>query len=116
MSIPHSSRIRSRTALRDHTAAAMPRLLGAVVVDLLLDAAGLLVRERPPGAHGAPGPIAGDGVQAAGGVSRPPAADRLARDPEQVGDIGFGESQFTAAQGTEPERLEDLIGQLASVG
>jgi hypothetical protein len=88
---------------------------GAVVVDLLLDVAGLILRERPPGTHGAPGPIAGDRVQATGGVSRPPAAHRLPRHPEQVGEVGFGESQFTAAQGAEAQRLEDFIGQLASV-
>ena len=86
-----------------------------MLVDQIPDAAGLLVRERPPGADGAPGPIAGDRLQAAGGVGRPPAADRLARHPEQVGDVGLGESQFAAAQGTEPQGLEDLIGQLASI-
>ena len=115
MSIPNSWRIRSRTALRLHSAAAMPNSSGLWSIDLLLDVAGLLVRERPPGADGPPGPIAGEGAQAAGGVSRPPAADRLVRDPEQIGDIGLGESQFAAAQGTEAERLEDLIGQLASI-
>ena len=87
-----------------------------MVVDLVLDVAGLILRECPPGAHGASGPIAGDRVQAPVGVRRPPAADRLARHAEQVGDVGLGESQFTAAQGTEAQRLEDLIGQLASVG
>ena len=87
-----------------------------MVVDLSLDVAGLFIGERPPGADGAPGPSAGDRVQATGGVSRPPATDRLASDPEQVGDLGFGESQFTAAQGAEAQGFEDLIGQLARVG
>jgi hypothetical protein len=32
------------------------------------------------------------------------------------GDIGLAESRFTTAQGAEPQGLEDLIGQLASVG
>jgi len=48
-------------------------------------------------------------VTDAGGVGRPPAADRLVRHPEQVGDIGLGESQLTAVPGPEAERLEDLI-------
>jgi hypothetical protein len=43
-----------------------------MLIDLILDAAGLLVRERPPGADGAPGPIAGDGVQATGDVRNYP--------------------------------------------
>jgi hypothetical protein len=86
-----------------------------VVIDPTSDPGGLLIRERPPRAHGAPGPIAGDRLRTAGGVSRPPAADRLARCSAQVGDVGFGESQFTAARGSEAQRLEDLIGQLASV-
>jgi hypothetical protein len=38
-----------------------------MLIDLIPDAASLLVRERPPGADGAPGPIAGDGVQATSG-------------------------------------------------
>jgi hypothetical protein len=87
-----------------------------MVVDQVLDATGLLIREGPPRAHGAPGPIAGEGGRAAGDVSRPPAADRLLGYPEQVGDVALGESQFAAAHGTEAQGLEDLIGQLASVG
>src|SRR5690348_5825504 len=49
-----------------------PQILGAVVVDLLLDAPGLIIRESPAGADGPPGPIAGDRAQAAGDISRPP--------------------------------------------
>jgi hypothetical protein len=48
-------------------------------------------------------------VTDAGGVGRPPAADCLVRHPEQVGDIGLGESQLTAVQSPEAERLEDFI-------
>jgi hypothetical protein len=39
-----------------------------VVIDQVLDATGLLIREGPSGADGAPGPIAGEGGRAAGGV------------------------------------------------
>src|SRR5262249_33128938 len=90
-------------------------LLGAVVVDPIPDPTGLLIREGPSGADGAPGPIAGEGGRAAGGVSRPPAADRLLGYLEQVGDVGLGESQLAAPHRTEAQGLEDLIGQLASV-
>jgi hypothetical protein len=85
------------------------------MIDPVRDPAGLLVRAGPSGADGTAGPIAGDRVPPAGGVGRPPAADRLRRHPEQVGAVDFGESPLDAAQGAEAKRLEDLIGQLASV-
>ena len=50
------------------------------------------------------------------GVGRPPAADGLAADAEEVGDVGFGEAQLTATQGAQAEGFQDLIGQLAGVG
>jgi hypothetical protein len=59
--------------------------------------------------------VARDRVQAGGGVSRPSATDGLTRDPEQVGDVGFAESEFATVQSAEAEGLENLIGQLASV-
>jgi hypothetical protein len=86
-----------------------------VVVDQILDVTDPLIREGPSGADGAPGPIAGEGARAAGGVSRPPAADRLLGYPEKVSDVGLGESQLAAPHRTEAQGLEDLIGQLASV-
>ena len=74
------------------------------------------VGQQASGAEGASGPLLRQGVQSLRGVGRPPAADRLARDPEQVRDVGFGEAQFAAAQGAQAKRLKDVIGQHAGVG
>ena len=87
-----------------------------MVVDQLLDAAGLLVRERPTGAHGAAGPVAGEGIQAVIGIGGPPPRDGLSGHAEQFGHLGLGVAQLTATEGTQPEGFEDLIGQLPCVG
>src|SRR5262249_6387456 len=91
------------------------QLLGAVVVDLILDAAGLLVRERPAGAHGAAGPVTGEGLQAVIGIGGPPSRDGLAGDPEHLGYLGLGVAQLTTAEGAQAEGLKDLIRQLPCI-
>jgi hypothetical protein len=92
------------------------QVLGVMFVDLLPDAASVIIRERPAGADGAPGPVAGDRIQSTGGVSRPPAADGLTTQAEEVGHLGLGETQLTASQGAQAEGFQDVIGQLTSVG
>ena len=62
-------------------------------------------------AEGAPGPLLRQGVEALRGVGRPPAADRLARDAEQVGDVGFGEAQFAAAKAARRSALRTRYGE-----
>ena len=86
------------------------------MVDQVLDVLCLLVGECTAGADGTAGAVTGQGVRPLPGVGRPPAGNGLPREPEQVGDIGFGEAQLTAVNGTEAESFEDLIGQLAGVG
>ena len=54
-------------------------------------------------------------TQAGVDVGGPPAADGLAGDAEDVGQIGLGEAQLAAA-GPQAEDLKALIGQLSCVG
>jgi hypothetical protein len=91
------------------------QVFGAVVVEERLDVAGLLIGQQAPGAEGASGPLLRQRVRPLRGVGRPPTAHRLARDPEQVRDVGFGEARLAAAQGAQAECLKDVIGQQAGV-
>jgi hypothetical protein len=84
--------------------------------DQVLEVRGLLVGEGTACADGTSGAVTGQSIRPLPGVGRPPSGDRFPRNPEQVGDIGFGEAEFTPANGTETERFEDFIGQLAGVG
>jgi cysteine synthase len=90
--------------------------LGAVVVDLVLKVLSLFVGQGAPRADGTSGAVPGQCVQPLLGVGRPPAGHGLLGDPQQGGDIGFGESQFTPMKRTQAECFEDVIGQLTSVG
>jgi hypothetical protein len=62
------------------------------------------------------GAAAGEGRQAVGEVGGPPAADRLVADAEEFGELQLGVAQLDAPQGAQPQRLEGVIRQLASVG
>lgn len=86
------------------------------MVDQVLNVLGLLVGEGTASADGTSGAVTRQRVRPLLDVGRPPAGNRLPRDPKQVGDIGFGEAQFTPVNGTQAERFEDFIGQLAGVG
>src|SRR5262249_5662990 len=85
-----------------------PQCLRAAGPEQLLDTGGLLVGEQAAGAERAARAVAREGIEAAGDVGRPPAADGLAGDPQEVGDLGLGEPQFTAVQGAQTQRFQDL--------
>jgi hypothetical protein len=92
------------------------QLLREVVVEESLDARGLLVVESGPGSRRPSGAVAGQGIDAAGLVGVPPARDGAVADAEDLGHLGVGVAEFTAADGAQAERLEDRFGQLAGVG
>ena len=69
-----------------------PQVFRIVLIDQVLDVAGLLIGEEPARAEGASGALLGKSVESPVGVGRPPAANGLARDPKQVRDLGFGQA------------------------
>ena len=86
------------------------QLLGLVGAQELLEVFGLGVGEGAARTQAGVRCGVGEGVQAAVGVGGPPAADGLAGDAEEVGDLDLGEAQFAAAQGTQAEGFQDVIG------
>jgi len=84
--------------------------LGLMRAQEALQEIGLRVGEDPARTHGASGAALWQGEYAVVGVGGPPATDGLAGDAEEFGDLDFGESQLTAAQGTQPERFQNFIG------
>ena len=75
-----------------------------------------LVGQEAAGAERAAGAAAGEGRQAVGEVGRPPAADGLVADTQDVREFQLGVAQLDAPQGAQAQHLEGLIGQLAGVG
>jgi len=89
---------------------------GSVVVDQLLEVAGLRVVEHPAGAGRAAGAVPGQGIPAAAAVGVPPARDGFAGHTEGVGDGGLRQAHQTGAHGAEAESFQGFVGQLAGVG
>jgi len=63
------------------------QVFGCFLVQESLDVAGLLVGEESARTEGTPGPLMWQRVESVGCVGRPPAADSLPRDAEQVGQV-----------------------------
>ena len=90
--------------------------LGGVVIDPLADVAGLGVGEGAARAKWPARAATGEGLQALGAIGRPPAADGLVGDAQEVGEVQLGVAQLDAPQGAQPQHLESFVGQLAGVG
>jgi len=91
-------------------------LLRCLGVQNLLDVLSLGVGEHAPGAQRTSGSFAGQGVESAGGVGRPPAADGFAGDAEEFAELGLGVAEFATVQRPEAERVENIVGQLMRIG
>ncbi len=76
----------------------------------LLEVFGRGVGEGAARTQRAPGAALWQSGHAVAGVGGPPATDGLAGDTEEASDLDFGEAQLAPAQGTQPERFQDVIG------
>src|SRR5262249_41469237 len=65
--------------------------------------------------EGAPGPLSRYSANTLAGVGGPPATDRLGPDAKHLCDVGVAEAHLAAPQGTQAQRLENLIGQATGV-
>jgi hypothetical protein len=81
----------------------------------LLEVLALFIGQGSPRAHRTARPFIGKTIQAMRLVRRPPAADGFRRNAEHLRNIALAEPPLAAVQGAQAQRLEDVIGQLASV-
>jgi hypothetical protein len=69
-----------------------PQVFRVVLIEQVLDVAGLRIGKETSRAEGATGAFLRKGIDSPVGVGGPPAANGLAGDPQQVRELGFGQA------------------------